>query len=432
MSPLQSCINLELLGLGTNRLKSIDIEPLKKCENLKVLYLFDNRFKTIDLTTLRSFSNLEELYLYRNDLQEIDLAPLSSCPELKILQLQTNHLQTIDLAPLNSCTGLEELNLSRNMITGIDLNPLSACTQLEQFGLSDNKILAMDLSPFVFCEELSVIYLDGNRFQKLDLTPLGLSPRIARGSFEINFKVSSSVQWLETLYSETNFRSLPNEITVSLQYDIPVFSKDIKVITQILDSVIENEPGWKTIHLLHNMLSLLDLRWLGMMDVDAGPFLTELLRIQSEYGQDAVIKRILAQVSTQIDLGLTTIGLDVKRMAEYPELANKFDKVTDLRKGEIEQVEVMNTDLGLDLRSLWLTAYGFLVLNALDLGTHCGSDDIEMVQQALSDMDSELRITNSETIQHVTELSPGLREYIWHLADYKSELRRLGFEKEFS
>ncbi len=425
LNPLQGCANLELLGLGDNRFKNINLESLTDCKNLDTLYLYRNRFKTIDLSPLGSLAKFKELYLYWNELQEIDLSPLRSCLDLEILQLQSNRLQSIDLTPLNHCTSLEELNLSRNMLTRIDLEPLSGCTQLEKLGLSDNQLQDLDLTPLVMCKGLSVVYLEGNRFRKLDLTPLGLSSGLTSSSFETNFKVSSSVQWLETLYSETNCWGIPDEITVSLQYDAPVFCRDLRVITQILDSITESEPEWKTTHLLHNMLSLLDMGWLGMLDVDAGPLITELLRIQSEYGQEAVLKRILAQVSTQIDSDRTTIGLDEQQMAEVPELADKYDKVIDLRKGELEQVVVMKTDSGLDLRPLWLTAYGSLVLNTLGLGTRCGHDDAEIIQQALSDMGFGLQIAQSDRNQNVIGMSKPLREYIWNLANYKSELRRL-------
>ncbi|MFW9863798.1 MAG: leucine-rich repeat domain-containing protein [Candidatus Thorarchaeota archaeon] len=428
LHPLQECANLELLGLGQNRFKTISLEPLTDCKNLDTLYLYRNRFKTIDLSPLRSLSRLKELYLYWNELEEIELSPLSSCLELEILQLQSNLLRSIDLTPLNHCTSLKELNLSRNMLTSIDLEPLSGCTRLGKFGLSENQLQDLDLSPLAMCEGLYVVYLEENRFRTLDLTPLGLSSGLESSSFDVNFKVSSNVQWLETLYSEPNFWGLPDEITVSLQYDAPVFCKDLRVITQILDSIIENEPGWKTTHLLHNMLSLLELGWLGMLDVDAGPFLTELLRLQRDYGKESVLKRVLVQISTQIESGLTTIGLDEQRMTECPELADKYDKVINLRKGELEQVVVVKTDSGLDLRPLWLTAYGFLVLNTLGLGTSCGHDDAKMIRQALSDLGFDLQINQLSTNQNATEISRPLREYIWILADYKSNRRRMGLK----
>jgi Leucine-rich repeat (LRR) protein len=430
LRPLQECTNLELLGLGDNQLKTIDLTPLTDCRHLDTLYLYTNRFKTIDLSLLKSLSEFKKLYLYWNELQELDLSPLSSCTKLDILQLQSNLLTTIDLTPLRTCMLLGELNLSRNRLTSIDLEPLSACTQLDKFGLSDNQLQELDLSPLVMCENLSVVYLDGNRYRRLDLTPLAPSSRLASSSFEVNFKVSSSVEWFETLYSKDNFWHLPNEIQVPLHYDLPVFCRNLRVINRILTSIVKSESKWKTTHLLHNMLSLLDLGWLGMLDVDARTLLRELLHVHSEDGREAVMDQVFTQVLTQIDAGLTTIGLDLQRIAEYSELVDKYDKVIDLRKRELEQVEVLATDSGLDLRPLWLTAYGSLVLNSLGFGTSCGPDDIEILQQALSKLGCTLHIIHSGTIQNKTKVSNTLKEYIWRLADYQSRLRTLGLEDE--
>jgi Leucine-rich repeat (LRR) protein len=428
LTPLQVCTTLELLGLGDNQLKTIDLNPLTDCEHLDTLYLYTNRFKTIDLSPLTSLSEFRELYLYRNAFRELDLSPLGSCTKLDILQLQSNLLTTIDLIPLRTCTLLGELNLSRNRLSSINLEPLSACTHLSKFGLSDNLLQKLDLSPLVMCEDLSVVYLEGNRYRRLDLTPLAPSPRLASGSFEVNFKVSSSVEWFETLYSKDNFWGLSNEVQVPLHYDVPVFCRDLRVIARILTSIVEREPEWKTTHLLHNMLSLLGLGWLGMLDVDARPLLTKLLRIHSRDGRAAVMDSVFTQVSLQIDSGQTTIGLDLQQMAEYPELVDKCDKVIDLRENELKQVEVLTTDSGLDLRPLWLTAYGSRVLNSLGFGTSCGHGDIEILQQAFSNIGYELRTTHSGAIQRKTEVSEPLREYIWRLADYQRHLQGLGFE----
>jgi len=140
-------------------------------------------------------------------------------------------------------------------------------------------------------------------------------------------------------------------------------------------------------------------------------------------------QRAIALVSAQIDAGSTTIGLDVQRMGECPELVDKSDRVANLRREEMEQVDVIETDSGLDLHPLWLTAHGYQVLSALGLGTGCGTDEASSVQQALSDLGFELRTTRSEAANYVTELPLPLREYIWHLADSRSQLRRLAIEK---
>lgn len=429
LRPLQTCTRLELLGLGANRLKHVDLESLRSFGELDVVYLYDNRLKIINLDPLRSCPRFKELQLYQNDLTEVDLTPLSACVELNWLDVCMNQLSTIDLAPLSSCTKLSKLNLSSNMLDSIDLSPLSACRGLDALALNNNRFSTLDLSPLVMCHELTRMYLQDNKFRRLDLTPLGLADGLSSNCWEIRFFVDSHVPLIETLFSEERFWSIYSERPLSIRYDVPLFIPDLIVIAQILNKVITGELEWKKTHLLHNTLSLLGLEWLGMVDTDAAYLLTEYFKGQGAQEQGMLEQRVISLVSAQIDSGFTTIGLDVQRMGECPELAVKFDRVADLRRKEMKQVEVVETDSGLDLRPLWLTAYGYQILNVLSLGTSCGHDKLVHVQQALSEMGGELRTTCSGTAQYVTGLSQPLREYIWHLADYKSELRRLAIAK---
>ncbi len=311
--------------------------------------------------------------------------------------MSTNQLQTVDLAPLGNCTGLSKLNLSHNILDRIDLHPLSACTGLRELALSDNRLSTLDLSPLVMCAELVRMYLQNNRFRRLDLTPLALANELDSDCWETHFFADPHIQWIETLFSESDFWRLYGDVKPYIHYDAPSFIPDLAVISRILSKVITGEPEWKTVHLLHSTLSLLGIGWLGMVDTDAASLLTEYFTEPEGQRQGMLEQRAIALVSAQIDAGSTTIGLDVQRMGECPELVDKSDRVTDLRREEMEQVEVIETDSGLDLHALWLTAHGHQVLSALGLGTGCGTDDASSVQQGLSDLGFELRTTRSGT-----------------------------------
>lgn len=424
LSPLRNCTGLELLGLGANRLKHVDLEPLRYFGELDVLYLFDNGLKSIDLDPLRSCMKFKELQLYQNDLTEVELTPLRTCVNLNWLDVSTNQLSVIDLAPLGTCTNLSKLNLSSNLLESIDLRPLSACRGLDALALNNNWLTTLDLSPLVMCQDLTQIYLQNNKLRKLDLTPLGLADGLSSSSWEMHFFVDSYIPLIETLFSEQNFWSVYSETPLSIRYDTPLFIPDLTVISQIMNKVITSELKWKTTHLLHNTLLLLGLEWLGMVDTDAASLLTEYFPGPGEQEQGLLEQRVISLVSAQIDTGFTTIGLDVQRMGECPELAVKFDQVADLRRREMEQVEVVETNSGLDLHPLWLTAYGYQILSALGLGTRCGPDEKVSVQNALSNLGVELGISHSGTANYAAEMSQSLREYIWYLADYKSELQR--------
>ncbi len=92
---------------------------------------------------------------------------------------------------------------------------------------------------------------------------------------------------------------------------------------------------------------------------------------------------IEVRVCQQIDRGGTTIGIDVERFFRTPvtELTRRASRTLELRAKEMQGLTLRTNDpdrvkskdalrwkMGIDLRPLWLTAYGYEVLSTMGLG----------------------------------------------------------------
>ncbi|MHA1929760.1 MAG: leucine-rich repeat domain-containing protein [Candidatus Thorarchaeota archaeon] len=446
LTPLSSCTDLSYLSLSTNNLYEIDLAPLSSCESLNELVIHRNGLTEIDLSPLSSCKNLYKLGLGENALTSIDLSPLSSCTELRELWLRTNQLESIDLSPLASCTKLEALYLPENQLRAIDLSPLSNCPQLETLEIASNnltsidlkplqnaknlqrlvlysnEITSIDLSPLFHCTALEILYFKHNHFQNVDPTPLALMEELECESFEGHFSTDSShLRRINILFSKENFWKLCYDERKKVHYDVPVFLNDIEIISGIYKRVVETEPLWKQIHLLQNALTLTGFGWCGIVDSDPQPLLHDVF---SSPESPPVLEKLVSLISEQIDRNGTTIGLDMDKIKEYSDLAKRVDDVHEIRKQEMETVEIGTVDSMFDLRSLLLTAHGNQILTSLGYGVKCNEDGIAEIKSSISELGFELRTVDDITENQLTRFSPALTEYIWNLAEYNSILKR--------
>ncbi len=477
LTPLSSCTNLRTLDLYGNQLQRVDLTPLGSCVNLEDLKL-GNQFQYIDLTPLSSCTKLQELHL-NAQLQSIDLTPLSSCTELRQLWLGDNQLQSIDLTPLSFCTNLQDFSLRNNQLRNIDLTPLSLCTELQAFSLGNNQLQTIDLSPLGSCTHLQNLSLSRNQLQTLDLTPLSPCKFLSELDFNENqlwqvfLPLFTSCDTIYYIRAEDNplryidvtplkscpqlpYLELDRDVTPETimhqgifnnkggvdpganplgyppysktEYDAPIKLANLEVVAYTFQMVGDRDH-WKVLHLLHEALSLLDFDWIGMIDLeitDAALFLKDILGTERESVREMVNEKLVQVFCLQVDKGGTTIGLDTERISfESAEFVQRIQDIAELRLEELTRVSILQRGEQIDLKLLWLTAYGHQILSSQKLGISCSINEFEQVKKAVAEIGSEIQIITNGHIQFPTEMSEGLREYIWHVADYNAR-HRLG------
>jgi hypothetical protein len=437
LTPLKSHEFIEI-NLSYNNLKSINISPLSSCKALEDLLLGYNQLQSIDLTPL-AFINLRALAIYENQLQSIDLTPLSTHTDLRQISLSHNQLQAIDLAPLSSCTKLQSLILSRNQLKSIDLSPLSSHTSMTSLLLSENQFQAIDLTPLAFYTSLRELDLSRNQLKSIDLSPLSSYTSMTSLDLSRNQFDSNDATYLfkgPRLNSEATYGGLYSWLNIwNLSYKRPASTYSWSFLHHIA------QQHGKDRRVQQDLLFALSLGDYGFLDHDLSdiflsfPPETSILEVR-----ETITKHLVEAIVASVERGGTTTGLDLETMiASHGEIAVRAQRIIELRSLEMQKVGVSVRGTNVDLRELWLTAYGYEVLTALikqhgfrffrrgtfyldepeRLGFKLSSDleVFDLIKNALDDLGFKLKI--GETSVSGVKMSEYLKQTIWWIVEYQ-------------
>lgn len=427
---------LKKLNLERNQLKELDLSGLASCTALQKLNLRWNKFRYLDLSPLAKLKELRWLDLGKNKLEELDLNPLASCPNLYSLNIQSNQLKGLDISPLSSCSDLKWLTLDRNQLTRIDLSPLSSCTKLQTINVSWNEIKDIDLSPISSCRKLTSLHIQQDTLNRTELFPLSSCSKLRsfrlRKKSSIRFPaVGSTLLSEETVEDHIDF---PERVSRRLRhYDTPVLVSSLRSVQQLYPVVQKYETeAWKTLHLAQCLVRALCPPEIGFIDITPSTF----NRIMKEKNPGKMRVSLIELYCRQIDQKGTTIGTDAEMMAKSSsgELVKRTPEVLELRKKEMEsfagriRIEILgskrNDHSSIDLKPLYLIAYGFEILTALGCGLMCYLKDFEGVSEAFEQIGLPLSLTEEEvTLPPEIHMSDAMKEWIWRLVGRPDKYR---------
>jgi hypothetical protein len=364
------------IHLDYKKIADIDLSPLSSFHSLRELALDHNHLQSIDLSPIASCTGLRELSLNDNQILSVDLSPLAACSFLNNLDLSNNQLQSIDLMPLSSMS-LDSLSLSHNQLQTVDLTPLTSSIELEGLYLGWNQLQTIDLTPLTSCPELKELILLNNQLQYLDLTPLAASTSLY--DFSIDETVKSSF-WIRIPFYEDMFEEYElDEIGSIPTYERPKEDYQWRVVRDITG-------GYFVIPLRvqQDVLYALGLKDYGFIDWD----LSGVFRFFSpETPHNEVVDKIkgmlIGEIEIAIDEGRATTSLNLEQLSEeHSAIAKRYQKVIELRKSEITDLVIKTTDEKVDLRGLWLTAYGYEVLSSLNMRLYSTHQEFKRVKEA--------------------------------------------------
>ncbi|MFX1483327.1 MAG: leucine-rich repeat domain-containing protein [Promethearchaeota archaeon] len=380
LSPLTRCLFLRYLDLSQNSLEKIDLSPLGPCKNLRVLYLHENKLTKIDLSTLQSCTNLERLSLSNNQLRKIDLNPLGACHYLREFKLYANKLKTIDLSPLKTCFNLTDIYLGYNKFRTVDLSSLS------------------------FCQSLGKITLQGNSPRSIDITPVIATPSFWRVETEARTTVTS---WIDSPFGGEKFvyRDGRNHRLSSVKPPAPKdswkFYLKLASITPTLSISIQTY-----------ILNSLGFEDFGFIDSNLSDLMRSIpLKTPIKEAKDRLRTYVVSKVCDQVEQGGTTLGLNLESLLEVNEIMRRWDKISHLRDSEMRQVTAKRYKNMYDVRELYLTAYGYKLLNNLDLRGISGleEEDFNVIRDIVESIGYEIEVVDCEissTYREIPELSP--------------------------
>jgi len=401
LTPLATCISLQKLVLDFNQLQSIELTPLATCTSLEFLNLDGNHLQSLDLTPLATCTSLYGLYLHGNQLQSLDLTPLATCTSLEFLNLAANQLQSLDLTSLTTCTNLKELTLHGNQIQSIDLTPLATCTSLRLLDLSENQLQSLDLIPLATCTSLQSLNLGENKLQSIDVTPLATLTTYSNLTHLLydnpHLQLYSGVySWLRREYD---------------RYKRPISTYPWSFLRRAADQFGTDR------RVQQDILCAMGCRNYGFIDCDLSDlFLSIPADSPIEMAREQVRKKLLEEITRIVDTRGATTGLNVEELSAYHwEIAKRIQRIIELREAEMQRVIVGVINTGMDLRELWLTAYGFEVLTALEMRLTTNLKGLEKVKTAFSELGFELK--TGKTSRSGVKMSDELKQAIWWIAE---------------
>lgn len=223
---VEELVNLRVLDVSYNRLKTIELEFVGKLTRLEKLYVAENRLKEMvdlpkcigktlkvldlggnalrEIKGLKECVALQELWLGKNKIAQIGDG-LESLSKLKIISVQSNRL--INVRGVNTLEALEELYLSDCGIVLDDVGgaELERLTKLNTLDLTNNRIDSTIHMPNL--PQLTDLWLAGNAvasFEALDglaaklpqLTTLYLERTPLREDFEYRKRLKTMIPTL--------------------------------------------------------------------------------------------------------------------------------------------------------------------------------------------------------------------------------------------
>lgn len=322
--------------------------------------------KKVDLTNLRNCRNLVTLNLANNMLEELDLNPLSESMSLVELRLESNHLLTLDLWPLGKCNALTRLNLTQNRLHVLDLTPVLVRSHVL---LDSSVVISADniLRYLLTTNELAERFL----LVRPDRAPWTAPP---------------VMMWIkyEALVQKMEWSSIRERIMT------------------VLSQITEND--WYAVQ--RGLLIGFGMEELA--GYDGNPLkLMECTDDTMDYetAKRVIFDRAVELIDEQIVHDGPTLFLETEAMKKT-RASKLIAKIVDARKREIEHTTVLTKGSTSLMNPLWLTHYGYKILEALEVGVMHFGAEITKVKQSLDELGFSLKTREVESLESVDAEDP--------------------------
>jgi len=348
----------------------------------------------------------------------------------KKIDLTMRAARRIDLSNLRKCTNLVFLNLANNMLEELNLLPLSGNSTLTEIHLENNHLPSLDLWPLGTCKSLTRLNLTNNRLQSLDLTPILVGSHV----FLDSSVVISADNILRFLYTtrELGERFLlvrPDRapwtappVIIWVSYDELAKKMEWSTIRERILTVLSqiSENDWYSIQ--KGLLSGLGMEELAGFDGNPSKLLDNTDdSMDYESARRAIFDRAIELLDEQITNNGPTLFLDTEAMKET-RASRLIVKIIEARKTEMENTTVITKGSTSLMNSLWLTHYGFKILDALNVGVRHFGAELDEIRKSLDDLGFVLKtseVSSLETveIQDPVVCSQSMKNHVLNLID---------------
>ena len=128
--------------------------------------------------------------------------------------------------------------------------------------------------------------------------------------------------------------------------------------------------------------------------------------------KEKAMHMIFSHFREQINGHRTTVGMSIEKLSTRRDFASLVEKVLKLRQRELRNVRVVSNGNEVDLTPLWLTAYGYEILTAMQFGLKTDAIGLQQVEGELRKLDVDLCYDEENRNQLSTVFSDDLKNYI--------------------
>jgi len=189
------------------------------------------------------------------------------------------------------------------------------------------------------------------------------------------------------------------------------------------------EPLWRYYRLVQYIPTALGINGLGLVDIPPDIVFGKLVEGESK---ESLKRCVLRNWRKQIRKGGTTINFEVERHVGNPDILQYTEQILKIRQQEMERVILYTGGENVNLKALWLTAWGYKVLSALGFSTSCSRKEFDLVETALNKIGVSVK-TNTDTEasnawgkflhqnDYPVNMSKGLANCIWNVVERQNQ-----------
>ena len=335
------------------------------------------------------------------------------CDDIKI-DLTMRAANKVDLSNLTKCTKLRVLSLSSNMLEELDLSPLSESQTLAEVHLENNHLTSLNLWPLGNCGSLNRLNLTQNRIQRLDLTPV-LAKVIALIDSSVVISADSVLQYFFT-NAELARRFLlvrPDRapwtappVLMWVTYEDLAQQFEWSIIRKRIFTVLMqmSEQDWYSVQ--RGLLIGFGMEELA--GFDGNPIrLFDNTDDKMDYitAKRMIFDRTVELLDEQITHNGPTLFLNTEKMKQN-RASKLITKIVEAREREMETAIIPKKGNTFLMNNLWLTHYGYRILEALGLGLRHFGVGIEEVKSSLEDIGFSLKTYEVESLEYANFEEP--------------------------
>jgi len=377
-----------------------------------------------------------------------DLHWVTKIKNLVRLDISCNYLSQVDLTPLEGCSTLKYLDLSENAIESIDLSPLKNCAKLETLDMSNNRIEDVSLTPLVNCKSLRYIYLHRNKLDTINIAPLNHLKRIQKVIID-NMNSRAPVPVFKADFSE-NPPNL-NDVLYAMSFKTtrPEWLQgcpEVKIIKLQAESYSGHvkKHGWASVrtHLeaawplispkqdysaQKAILSDLGLPELACYDGSISDII-DIFPTSGTYkkGVEEIEATMISMLQEQLENGGSTLFFDIDELATTPGSV-LVPLIVSQREKELKRIILYQLDGRVNLMPMWLTGFGFNILQAAGCGREEEKSVIpDILDRSASDIGITIPLKNTKSTKKFQSLggtpSKSLLEHLFSIVPKTNDI----------